>query len=106
MPAPDTLELLIVATGQALDNKLAELRNLLDQLKAQAQQEPGCLRYDAHLDGSTMLMVERWANASAFEQHTRTASFVERVPQLKALLQDGVLQADVVTVQNHQSVRI
>jgi quinol monooxygenase YgiN len=106
-PVPDTSqELLIVATAQALPEQTVALRNLLAQLQAQAHQEPGCLRYDIYLDGLRLLMVERWADAMAFEQHTGTASFAEGVAQLKALLQDHALQADVVTVQKHQSVLI
>jgi quinol monooxygenase YgiN len=106
MPANDAQELLIVASGEALASSVADLRGVLARLQAAACQEAGCQRYEFFIDGTKVLMVERWADAAAFDQHTRTPTFVECVPVLKSLLAGGTLNADIVNVQSRQAVVI
>ncbi len=97
-------ELLIVAQGRMLAGREGDLRRVLATLQEAARRESGCRHYDAHLDGERLVMVERWADAQAFDDHTRTPTFVSQVPALKALLQDGAIAAEIVTVADLQSV--
>lgn len=106
MSAPDAGQMLIVATGDVLAESVADLRGVLAQLQAKACQETGCQRYEYFLDGTRLVMVERWSDAAAFDQHTRTPTFIELVPVLKSLLAGGTLNADIVTVQTRQSIVI
>lgn len=99
-------ELLIVATGTLRDGMQAQARALLAEMQGTALQEPGCLRYEARIDADQLVMIERWANAAAFEQHTGTVTFARLVPALKALMAEGILHADIVSVQDRQAIVI
>lgn len=106
MSNPAESEVLIIATAEVLAGAVPALRSLLERLESQARQEPGCLRYETHVDGHRLVMVERWADAAAFDLHASSAGFAELVPAMKALLEGGVISADIVTVKSLQTVVI
>ncbi|MGM8060317.1 putative quinol monooxygenase [Vogesella indigofera] len=79
-----------------LPGKLTETRQLLETLVKQTHLEEGCELYEFALDGSRLLLAERWTSQEHLDRHTQTAHFLACVPALKACCEGGTLQANFV----------
>jgi len=80
----------VVATMKVAPGKEADFEAAFGKLAAQVQaNEPGCLQYDlfrSKKDGSTFVVMERYADKAAFEAHGRSSYFLEAGPILGPLL--------------------
>lgn len=86
--------------------KLAEARQLLGTLTTKTRLEDGCELYNFVLDGSRLLLAERWASQVHLDSHMQAAHFLICVPALKACCEEGVLYADIVQSESVNHVVI
>lgn len=77
--------LVLVATFDAAPNMRTELASRLSEMTVLSRPEPGCLRYDLHVDRDDhdrFVFVETWADDAAWDLHMRTS-------HVQALLEDS-----------------
>lgn len=79
-------QLVLVATFQAVPRTRPELARRLEEMVTLSRCEPGCIRYDLHVDRSDehrFVFVETWADDKAWAVHMQT-------PHVQALLEDAL----------------
>jgi quinol monooxygenase YgiN len=84
-------EVVLIAKFAAKEGCLAELLDVFGVLAPRIQaEEPGCLRYAVHTvvgEGTeTVVMVESFASADAYDKHRASATMAEFGPVLAALV--------------------
>lgn len=86
-------ELVLVATFDARPNGARELAERLTDMVALSRGEPGCLRYDLHVDrehDNRFVFVETWASPESWERHMDTPHVRALLSRLPDLTLDGV----------------
>lgn len=81
--------LYLVATLQAVKGAQTQLLNALQTLVPRSKQEPGCIRYDLHVDraDSTVLIVyEIWRDQTALDEHAASGHFQQFLTTAEPLL--------------------
>jgi len=84
-------EVVLIAKFVAKQGGRADLLDVLAVLAPRVQaEEPGCLRYAVHtVDGEeteTVVMIESFASADAYEEHLASATMAEFGPVLAELV--------------------
>jgi quinol monooxygenase YgiN len=77
--------LTLLATFQARPETREELARRLQEMVPLTRTEPGCLRYDLHVDredDNRFVFVETWADVAAWDVHMDT-------PHVRALVTDS-----------------
>jgi quinol monooxygenase YgiN len=77
--------LTLLATFEARPETREELARRLQEMVPLTRTEPGCLRYDLHVDcedGNRFVFVETWADVAAWDAHMDT-------PHVQALVTDS-----------------
>jgi len=77
--------LVLVATFDAAPDREDELAERLTEMVILTRPEPGCLRYDLHVDRDNderFVFVETWADSASWDRHMETA-------HVRALLADA-----------------
>jgi quinol monooxygenase YgiN len=86
-------ELVLVATFDARPGGARLLAERLTEMVAVTRREPGCVRYDLHVDredGNRFVFVETWASQESWERHMGTPHVRALLSQLPELTLDGV----------------
>jgi quinol monooxygenase YgiN len=88
-------EVALIAKFVAKEGRLEELLDTFALLAPRIQaEEPGCLRYAVHTlageENSTVVMVESFASADAFEAHLANPTMAEFGPLLAALVAEPI----------------
>ncbi len=90
MPTPQMqAEVRIVAEATAKPGQADALRAALLAMIPPSAAEPGCVLYELHEDRAAaghFVFVERWADAAAFEAHTKMPHYQALAPTIKDLL--------------------
>ncbi|MGD1051558.1 MAG: putative quinol monooxygenase [Solirubrobacteraceae bacterium] len=84
-------EVVLIAKFVAKEGSLAELLDVFEVLAPRIQaEEPGCLRYAVHTaagePAGTVVMVEAFASADAYDEHRASPTMAEFGPVLAALV--------------------
>mmetsp|Transcript_11419 Transcript_11419/g.28852 ORF Transcript_11419/g.28852 Transcript_11419/m.28852 type:complete len:106 (-) Transcript_11419:555-872(-) len=83
--------LTIVAIIMAKEGKTDKLRSELERRVAISRREPGCRRYDLHVDNSApgkFLMYETWVTREHWQRHMQTEYMRELVTMSDDLMDD------------------
>ena len=79
------MALVLVATFDGAPDLKDELAERLTEMVTLTRPEPGCLRYDLHVDRANderFVFVETWADSASWDRHMET-------PHVRALLADA-----------------
>ncbi len=72
----------VVAKWYAKEEKIAEVKEILQTMMNASQSEPGCLMYIANQgldDSRRFLIYEQYRDEAAFKEHLETPAFKEHV---------------------------
>jgi len=58
------------------EEHLSEFIQILKLISEKSIKEPGCLNYEASIDGNHIFLYEKYENKEAFEQHKLTPHYV------------------------------
>lgn len=86
-------ELVLVATFDARPGGVRQLAERLTEMVAMTRGEPGCVRYDLHVDredDNRFVFVETWASQESWERHMDTPHVRALLSELPQLTVDGV----------------
>ena len=75
-------DLIVVATITAKEGNEILVREALERVVHGSRAEPGCLRYDLHVDlgnHASFVMLEAWRDEAALAAHEATPHFKELV---------------------------
>ena len=75
-------EIVVVARWQVVPGALAEVRDLVADVRTRSLEEPGCLGYEvlaADGDESAIVLVERYRDEAAVEAHRASAHYRDLV---------------------------
>lgn len=81
--------LYLVATLQAIKGCETQLVDALQALVPLSRQEPGCIRYDLHVDRadtSVLIVYEIWRDQQALDEHASSAHFQRFLKAAEPLL--------------------
>lgn len=85
--------LVLVATFQATPDTRVELLARLSEMVALTSAEPGCLRYDLHVDredDTRFVFVETWATVGDWDRHMQTDHVLALLRDVPMLTTSGV----------------
>lgn len=83
----------LVASFHAHPDTRAELAERLQEMVVLTRPEPGCLRYDLHVDRDddhTFVFVETWSDDAAWDTHMETAHVRSLLADAPRLTTEGV----------------
>lgn len=70
---------------------MEEFTKLLKQMCADSLQEPGCLNYEASIDGNEVFLYEKYKSQKDIDFHNQTPHFKEFVKTIPDMLIDQTL---------------
>lgn len=74
------------------EDKLEEFIQLLRKNSENSLAEPGCLNYEAAMDGNKVFLYEKYTSMEAFEYHKSTPHFAFFGPAIADLLESKEIE--------------
>lgn len=101
------MKISIILKGEVLPDQHEVLRHLVRKLQQEfVLQEEGCEEYEFYIDGDSFIMLERWANQAAFDNHTQTRHFSEFVPKMKSLVKDNLFSVEIIKSADRSYIKL
>ncbi|MBP0598161.1 antibiotic biosynthesis monooxygenase [Herbaspirillum sp. LeCh32-8] len=101
----DRMPILIVKAN-ILAGRHNALRESAQTLQSHTLPEDGCIRYEPHIAGDTFILLEQWRDQASLDAHLNTAHIALYLPQIRACIEDGLLDVQMIEPKSVSEMRV